>query len=69
MRKTVWDQYRNKLRTAEVAVKAVKSGDWVYYSHFVMTPVTLDKALAERKDELTDVKISVSNGMHRRKFL
>jgi butyryl-CoA:acetate CoA-transferase len=60
----IWDQYRNKLRTAREAVKAVKSGDWVYYSHFVMTPVTLDKALAERKDELTDVKISVSNGMH-----
>jgi acyl-CoA hydrolase len=29
-----------------------------------MTPVTLDRALADRKDELTDVKISVSNGMH-----
>ena len=64
MRKTVWDQYRNKLRTAEEAVKAVKSGDWVYYSHFVMTPVTLDRALAGRIGEISDVKVSVSNGMH-----
>ncbi len=65
MRKTIWDQYRNKLRTADEAVKVVKSGDWVYYSHFVMTPVALDGALAKRVgDGLTDVNISVSNGMH-----
>jgi len=65
MRKTIWDQYRNKLRTADEAVKVVKSGDWVYYSHFVMTPVTLDAALAKRVgDGLTDVNISVSSGMH-----
>ncbi len=64
MRKTVWDQYRNKLRTAEQAVKIVKSGDWVYYSHFVMTPVVLDKALSGRVGEMTDVKVSLSCGMH-----
>lgn len=65
MRKTIWDQYRNKLRTADEAVTVVKSGDWVYYSHFVMTPVVLDAALAKRVgDGLTDVNISVSNGMH-----
>lgn len=63
MRKTIWDQYRNKRKTAEEAVQVVKSGDWVYYSHFVMTPVTLDRALARRAHELTDVNISVSNGM------
>jgi acyl-CoA hydrolase len=63
MRKTIWDQYRNKRKTAEEAVRVVKSGDWVYYSHFVMTPVTLDRALARRAHELTDVNISVSNGM------
>ncbi len=63
MRRNIWDQYRNKLRTAEEAVRVVKSGDWVYYSHFVMTPVTLDQALAKRVGELTDVNISVSNGM------
>lgn len=64
MRKTIWDQYRNKLRTADDAVKAVKSGDWVYYSHFVMNPVALDHALAKRVGELTDVKTSMSSGMY-----
>jgi acyl-CoA hydrolase len=64
MRKTIWDQYRNKLRTADEAVKVVKSGDWVYYSHFVMNPVTLDRALAKRVGEVTDVKISLSSGNH-----
>lgn len=63
MRKTIWDQYRNKLKTAEEAVQVVKSGDWVYYSHFVMTPVILDQALAKRASELTDINISISNGM------
>ena len=59
MRKTIWDQYRNKLRIADEAVKVVKSGDWVYYSHFVMTPVTLDSALAKR---VGDRQISGSGG-------
>jgi len=64
MRKAVWDEYRNKLRSADEAVKIVKSGDWVYYSHFVMTPVTLDKALAGRVGEMTDVKVATSCGMY-----
>jgi acyl-CoA hydrolase len=64
MRKNIWDQYRNKLRTADEAVKVVKSGDWIYYSHFVMNPVTLDRALAKRLGEVTDVKTSMSSGMH-----
>lgn len=64
MRTAIWEQYRQKKRSAQEAVKCVESGDWVYYSHFVMTPVTLDMALADRKDVLSDVKISVSNGMH-----
>jgi len=45
------------LVTADEAVKAVKSGDWVAYSHFVTTPRVLDEALARRKDELSDVKL------------
>ena len=64
MRKTIWDQYRNKLKKAEDAVKAVKSGDWVYYSHFVMFPVTLDRALAGRVGEMEDVKVTISTGMY-----
>ena len=49
--------YQQKLTTAEEAVKVVKSGDWVDYTWCTNHPVALDKALAERKDELTDVKI------------
>jgi len=58
------DEYRSKLRTADEAVKVVKSGDWVAYSHFVMFPETLDEALARRAGELTDVKVKTSTGMH-----
>ncbi len=49
--------YRQKLTTAEEAVKVVKSGDWVDYSWSSSHPVALDKALAARKDELFDVKV------------
>ena len=49
--------YRQKLTTPEQAVKAVKSGDWVDYTWCVNHPVALDRALAARKDELTDVKV------------
>jgi len=64
MRKAIWDQYRNKLKKAEDAVKVVKSGDWVYYSHFVMFPVELDRALAGRVGEMENVTVSTSSGMH-----
>ncbi len=50
-------EYRSKLRTAEEAVKIVKSGDWVDYFTALGMPVLLDRALAKRRDELTDVKI------------
>lgn len=49
--------YQKKLTTAEEAVKAVKSGDWVDYGWCTNQPVTLDKALAARKDELTGVRL------------
>lgn len=49
--------YRQKLVTAEEAVKAVKSGDWVDYTTNVCFPTLLDAALAKRRDELTDVKV------------
>lgn len=64
MRTTIWDQYRSKLRTADEAAKLVKSGDWVNYSQFGMTPVRLDEALARRVGELTDVKVSTSSSMY-----
>ncbi len=49
--------YQQKLTTPEEAVKVVKSGDWVDYTWCTNQPIALDKALAKRKDELTDVKI------------
>lgn len=49
--------YREKLTTAEEAVKVVKSGQWIDYGWVVATPVELDKALAKRMPELTDLNI------------
>lgn len=51
-------QYTNKLVTPEEAVRlAVKSGDWVDYGFGAGFPELLDRSLAARKGELTDVKI------------
>lgn len=50
-------EYRNKLRTPDDAVKVVKSGDFISYSHFAMFPTALDEALSKRAGELTDVKV------------
>ncbi len=49
--------YRSKLVTADQAAAKVKSGDWVFYSHFAMVPQVLDEALAKRAGELKDVKV------------
>ena len=49
--------YQSKLTTAEEAVKVIKSGDWVDYGFGAGFPELLDRALAARRDELTDVKI------------
>lgn len=49
--------YQKKLTTAEHAVKAVKSGDWVDYGWCTTHPVALDRALAARKEELHNVKV------------
>lgn len=50
-------EYQRKLRTPEEAVQVVKSGDWIDYTTSLGKPVLLDRALAKRRDELTDVKI------------
>lgn len=47
--------YQSKLVTAEEAAKAVKSGDWVDYGWCTATPVAVDRALAKRLPELTDL--------------
>ena len=47
--------YADKLTTADEAVKAVNSGDWVDFGWCTGTPVALDAAMAKRLPELTDV--------------
>lgn len=54
---TAREEYRSKLCTAEEAVRLVKSGDWVDYGSNNSMPVTLDAALAARRDELKGVKV------------
>lgn len=49
-------EYKRKLTTAREAVKVVRSGDWIDYGWCVATADALDQALAERWQELTDVK-------------
>ena len=51
------EEYRQKLTTADEAVKVIRCGDWVDYGWCTDTPDALDKALARRAGELTDVKI------------
>ena len=49
--------YQHKFVTPEQAAKAVRSGDWVDYGFGGGYPELMDKALAARKEELTDVKV------------
>ncbi|AGL03901.1 acetyl-CoA hydrolase/transferase family protein [Desulfoscipio gibsoniae] len=49
--------YKSKLVSSREAVSVIKSGDWVDYNSFNGRPISLDKALAQRKEELRDVKI------------
>lgn len=51
------EEYQQKLTTADEAVKVVKSGDWIDYGWTTNTPEALDRALAKRTDELTDVNV------------
>jgi acyl-CoA hydrolase len=51
------EQHRNKLRTPDEAVRLVKDGDKVWYSHFAMTPQILDEALSRRVDELKEIYV------------
>lgn len=50
-------EYQQKLVPAKEAVSVVKSGDWVDFGWCCNTPDALDKALADRTDELSDVKL------------
>ena len=51
------EEYRQKLVTADEAVKVIKSGDWVDYGWGTKTVDALDKALAKRTDELKDINL------------
>ena len=51
------EEYRQKLVSADEAVKVIKSGDWVDYGWCTNTVDALDKALAKRTDELKDIKL------------
>ncbi|KUO73635.1 MAG: butyryl-CoA:acetate CoA-transferase [Desulfosporosinus sp. BRH_c37] len=50
-------EYRSKLVSPEAAVKIVRNGDWVDWGAAMAQPYALDKALADRKDELKDIKL------------
>ena len=63
MTQKIWDQYRSKLSSAQDAVKIVKTGDNVYYSHFAMFPKVLDAALAKRLGEVSGVNVVTVSGM------
>lgn len=51
------EEYQKKLVSADEAVKAVHSGDWIDYGWCNGTADALDKALAKRTDELTNVNV------------
>lgn len=51
------EEYKQKLVSADEAVKVVKSGDWVDYGWCTGTADALDKALAKRTDELKDINL------------
>lgn len=50
--------YQKKKRTAQEAVKIVKSGDWIDYGWCVTTPISLDRELAKRMPELENINFS-----------
>ena len=51
-------QYKEKRVSPQQAARlAVRSGDWVDYGFGAGFPELMDRALAQRKEELTDVKI------------
>lgn len=51
------DAYKSKLRSADEAVQAIRSGDGVYIHSNAAAPQTLIEAMTARKGELRDVKI------------
>ncbi|MBO5565105.1 MAG: butyryl-CoA:acetate CoA-transferase [Lachnospiraceae bacterium] len=54
---TFTEEYKQKLVSAEKAVSVIKSGDWIDYGWTTCAPDALDKALAARAEDLTDVNV------------
>ncbi|MDZ7260753.1 MAG: 4-hydroxybutyrate CoA-transferase [candidate division KSB1 bacterium] len=52
------EEYKSKLATPQEAVSLIKSGDRIYISGNAATPYVLLEALAQRKDELTNVEVT-----------
>ena len=52
-----YSEYKSKLRAPREAVQVIKSGDGVEYTLSLAQPYLLDKALAARTEELTDIKV------------
>ena len=50
-------EYKQKLVSADEAVRIIKSGDWVDYGWCSGTPNVLDQALAKRTDELKNINL------------
>jgi acyl-CoA hydrolase len=63
MGRNFFNDYRQKLVTADEAVKVVRSGDLVDYGFGLNSVNELDAALARRRDELRDVTIRVDYGL------
>jgi len=51
------EQYALKHVSADEAVACVQTGDWIEFGFFANLPLTLDKALSKRMDELSDIKL------------
>ncbi len=60
MARDLMQMYKEKLCTPEQAVSMIEPGDWIDYAMFNGKPIACDKALAARKDELSDIRITVA---------
>lgn len=57
MHKILLDEYNSKLITAEQAASKVKSGDWIDYGWCIGHTYDIDRAIAARAAELSDVNV------------
>ena len=60
----VWNEYKKKTVSADEAVKIVRSDTEVIMGSVALPTLELDKALAKRRDELTNVYLRGTSIMH-----